>query len=117
MINPANGTFSQRGLLLDDPDSKTKSPVLSVLYARSEDTGHFDRDSLFGGFETMRALTYSASIPMIMGLLRDYDYERFECIFGHGGILGRESRQIIHFPAADRRAAQQRVRRDSRSKP
>ena len=97
MINPTNGAFAQRGLLLDDPDSKTKSPVLSVLYARSEDTGHFDRDSLFGGFASMRALTYSASIPMIMGLLRDYDYERFECIFGHGGILGREPRQIIHF--------------------
>ena len=97
MMNPSNGPLTQRSLLLDDPDSKTKSPVLSVLYARAEDIGLFDRDSLFGGFDTMRALTYSASIPMIMGLLRDYDYERFECIFGHGGILGREPRQIIHF--------------------
>ena len=92
-----NGTLAQRSLLLDDPDSKTKSDVLSVLYARSEDTGLFDRDSLFGGFDTMRALTYSASIPMIMGLLRDYDYDRFECIFGHGGILGRQPREIIDF--------------------
>ena len=57
----------------------------------------FDRDSLFGGFAKMRALTYSASIPMIMALLRDYDYDRFECIFGHGGILGREPREIIDF--------------------
>ena len=96
-MTPDNGNMTQRSLLLDDPDSKTKSPLLSVLYARSEDTGVFDRDSLFGGFTSMRALTYSASIPMIMGLLRDYDYERFECIFGHGGILGREPRQIIHF--------------------
>ena len=96
-MNRTNGSMAQRSLLLDDPDSKTKSDVLSVLYARSEDTGLFDRDSLFGGFDTMRALTYSASIPMIMGLLRDYDYQRFECIFGHGGILGREPRQIIHF--------------------
>ena len=45
----------------------------------------------------MKALTYSASIPMIMGLLRDYDYDLFECIFGHSGILGREPRQIIQF--------------------
>ena len=45
----------------------------------------------------MRALTYSASIPMIMSLLRDYDYDRFECIFGHGGILGRQPREIIDF--------------------
>ena len=97
MMNLTNGTMAQRSLLLDDPDSKTKSDVLSVLYARSENTGLFDRDSLFGGFDTMRALTYSASIPMIMGLLRDYDYQRFECIFGHGGILGREPREIIHF--------------------
>ena len=97
MMNLTNGTMAQRSLLLDDPDSKTKSDVLSVLYARSENTGLFDRDSLFGGFDTMRALTYSASIPMIMGLLRDYDYQRFECIFGHCGILGREPRQIIHF--------------------
>ena len=97
MMNRTNGAMEQRSLLLDDPDSKTKSDVLSVLYARSEDTGLFDRDSLFGGFDTMRALTYSASIPMIMGLLRDYDYDRFECIFGHGGILGRQPREIIDF--------------------
>ena len=96
-MNQYNGGMEQRSLLLDDPDSKTKSDVLSVLYARSEDTGLFDRDSLFGGFDTMRALTYSASIPMIMSLLRDYDYDRFECIFGHGGILGRGPREIIDF--------------------
>ena len=97
MKDSTDSALIQRSLLLDDPDSKTKNHLLSVLYARSEDTGHFDRDSLFGGFTSMRALTYSASIPMIMGLLRDYEYERFECIFGHGGILGREPRQIIHF--------------------
>ena len=97
MTNRANGAKEQRSLLLDDPDSKTKSDVLGVLYARSEGTGLFDRDRLFGGFDTMRALTYSASIPMIMGLLRDYDYDRFECIFGHGGILGRQPREIIDF--------------------
>ena len=97
MVNRTNGLTGQRSLLLDDPDSRTKSDVLSVLYARSEETGLFDRDSLFGGFAKMRALTYSASIPMIMALLRDYDYDRFECVFGHGGILGREPREIIDF--------------------
>ena len=50
MMNSNNGMMAQRSLLLDDSDSKTRSPLLSVLYARSEDTGHFDRDSLFGGF-------------------------------------------------------------------
>ena len=97
MVNRTDGSMGQRSLLLDDPDSKTKNDVLSVLYAHSEDTGLFDRDSLFGGFTSMRALTYSASIPMIMSLLRDYDYDRFECIFGHGGILGRQPREIIDF--------------------
>ena len=117
MMNPDNGKMTQRSLLLDDPESKTKSPLLSVLYARSEDTGLFDRDSLFGGFTSMRALTYSASIPMIMGLLRDYDYESFECIFGHGGILGREPRQIIHFQQQIDERLSRGLRRHSRSKP
>ena len=92
-----NDGMTQGGFSLDDGDSKTRSGALSVLYARAEDTDLFDRELLFGGFTTMRALTYSASIPMIMGLLRDYDYDSFECVFGHGGILGREPRQIIHF--------------------
>ena len=45
----------------------------------------------------MRALTYTSSIPMIMGLLRDYDYEDFECIFGHGGILSRDAADLLAF--------------------
>ena len=56
-MNRSNGGTAQRSLLLDDPDSKTKGDVLSMLHARSEDTGLFDRDSLVGGFDTMRALT------------------------------------------------------------
>ena len=45
----------------------------------------------------MRALTYTSSIPMIMGLLRDYDYEDFECIFGHSGILSRDAADLLAF--------------------
>ena len=45
----------------------------------------------------MRALTYSASIPMVMALLRDYEYEKFECIFGHGGIIGAEPERLLRF--------------------
>ena len=48
----------------------------------------FTRD-LFAGFDAMRALTYTPSIPMVLRLLRDYDYDDFECIFGHGGVLSR----------------------------
>ena len=35
-----NGGMEQRSLLLDDPDSKTKSDVLSVLYALREARAH-----------------------------------------------------------------------------
>ena len=52
---------------------------------------------MFGGFERMRALTYTPSIPMIMGLLRDYDYDDFECVFGHNGILPRAAADVLSF--------------------
>ena len=45
----------------------------------------------------MKALTYTASIPMIVGLLRDFDYADFECIFGHQGILRPEITDIFGF--------------------
>ena len=45
----------------------------------------------------MRALTYTPSIPMILALLRDYDYEDFECIFGHSGILPRDAADVLGF--------------------
>jgi len=52
---------------------------------------------MFSGFSSMRALTYTPSIPMIVGLLRDHDYEEFECIFGHNGILTRDAVDIMSF--------------------
>ena len=100
MTNRTDGVAAQHGLLLDDPDSKTKSGALSVLYASSERSELFDRDSLFSGFRSMRALTYTSSIPMIMGLLRDYDYEEFECIFGHNGVLSRSAADVLAFQSA-----------------
>ena len=45
----------------------------------------------------MRALTYTSSIPMILRLLRDNDFENFECVFGHGGILPRATEDILAF--------------------
>ena len=96
-LNGMDNLMTQGGLLLDDPDSKTTSSSLDVVYARALSTGVFQRDELFGGFTKMRALTYSASIPMIMALLRDYEYEKFECIFGHGGIIGAEPEKLLRF--------------------
>lgn len=88
---------TQTGFVFDDPDSRTRSDGLDVVYASVENTGRFDRESLFGGFDSMRALTYTPSIPMILGLLRDFDYADFECIFGHSGILSRDAADLMGF--------------------
>ena len=88
---------AQTGFAFDDPDSRTRSEGLDVVYARAERSERFNRDSLFGGFTSMRALTYTPSIPMILGLLRDFDYEDFECIFGHSGILSRDAADLMAF--------------------
>lgn len=44
--------------------------------------------SLFSGYDSMRALTYSASAPAIVRMLADYEFERFECVFGSERTLG-----------------------------
>ena len=81
---------------MDDPDSRTRRQRLDVVYARVERVEQFDR-SLFGGFTSLRALTYTSSIPMILGLLRDFDYQDFECVFGHNGILSHDAAAIMSF--------------------
>lgn len=81
---------------LNDPDSRTKSGVLDVMYARADRVSKLDGD-LFAGFTSMRALTYTSSIPMICRLLRDHDYADFECVFGHGGIVSRSASDIMAF--------------------
>ena len=90
---------TQQNLALDDPHARTQSEGLDVVYASASGSERFHRDSLFGGFSSMRALTYTPSIPMILALLRDYDYEDFECIFGHGGILSRDAADVLGFQA------------------
>ena len=90
---------TQQNLALDDPHARTQSEGLEVVYASAKGSERFQRESLFGGFTSMHALTYTPSIPMIMGLLRDYDYEDFECIFGHSGILPRDAADLLSFQA------------------
>ena len=87
---------SQSDFKFDDPESRTRSNMLEVVYARTENVGRFQL-GLFHNFVTMRALTYTASIPMILGLLKECDYEDFECIFGHSGILPREAASLLAF--------------------
>ncbi len=90
---------SQSGFEFDDPESRTRSDTLQVVYARAENVDRF-QPGLFHGFDTMRALTYTASIPMILTLLKKCDYEDFECIFGHGGILRRDVADVLAFQSA-----------------
>ena len=71
-----------------------------MTVARASLTGlePFDRN-LFAGFESMKALTYTASLRMIVGLLRDFEYREFECVFGHSGILPADVSDILAFQA------------------
>ncbi|MCY3545191.1 MAG: NgoFVII family restriction endonuclease [Chloroflexi bacterium] len=87
---------TQQGFTFDDPDSRTRSGTLNVVYAQANSVSAFDR-SLFADFDSMKALTYTSSIPMILGLLKDFDYDSFECIFGHNGVLTRSAADLLAF--------------------
>ena len=86
----------QSGFAFDDPDSRTRGPSLDVVYARAERIEPFDT-SLFAGFYSLKALTYTSSIPMVLGLLRDFDFHDFECVFGHNGVLSRDAAEVLAF--------------------
>ena len=79
----------QAGLGLDDGTG------LRVVSARFLDEQKFNWD-LFGGYDNMRVLTYSASINAIIRMLDKYSFTRFECIFGYEGIL-RDIKDILAF--------------------
>ena len=76
----------------------TRDAGLSIVRARSERVEPFDAN-LFSGFTSMRALTYTASIRMIVRLLRDLNFAEFECVFGHEGILRPEISDVLAFQA------------------
>ena len=65
----------QGGFTLDDGTG------LRVVNARFLSESKFDWN-LFRGYDTLRVLTYSASIPAIVNMLDDFDFARFECVFG-----------------------------------
>ena len=55
---------------------------LRMLRARGLENAKFNMDGMFGGFKRLRILTYSASVGLVLKLLQQYQYERFECVFG-----------------------------------
>ena len=85
-----------QSLLFEDAESTTRRDVLNVVHARGVSVGAF-QTGYFAGYTSMRALTYSTSIPMIAGLLAEQEFESFECVFGHGGILSREAEDVLSF--------------------
>ena len=85
-----------QNLLFEDAESTTRRSALNVVHAAAESIASF-QTSYFKGYRSMRALTYTSSIPMIAELMATQQFEQFECIFGHGGILSREAAQILAF--------------------
>jgi len=100
----------QPELLFEDPESITRRDVLNVVHAEAKSVGDFS-PSYFSGFDTFRALTYTPSIPMVAGLLRDHEFRDFECIFGHSGILSRETEEILAFQSVVRDDLERRILR------
>ena len=85
-----------QSLLFEDAESTTRRSSLNVVHAAAESIASFQR-SYFEGYRSMRALTYTSSMPMIAELMATQRFEEFECVFGHGGILSREASQILAF--------------------
>ena len=91
----------QPRLLLDDAESVTRRETLSVVHAQAESVTMFG-SNYFAGFDTFRGLTYSSSMPMVAALLAEHDFDDFECVFGHPGILPPEAEDILAFQAVVR---------------
>ena len=104
----ANGMFGesnkldnfQTGLGLDDGSG------LRVVSARFLSEQKFNWD-LFGGYDSLRVLTYSASVSAIVRMLDEFSFTTFDCVFGYEGIL-RDLKDILAFQkvvVGDTRAA------------
>ncbi|MCY3640247.1 MAG: phospholipase D family protein, partial [Gammaproteobacteria bacterium] len=90
-----------QSLMFDDPESTVRRRTLNVVRANAESVAAFDL-SYFAGYRSMKALTYTTSIPMIADLVAQQDFEDFECVFGHGGIVSREAASILSFQTVAR---------------
>ena len=79
----------QVGLGLDDLGG------LRVVDAKFLDEHQFSWD-LFSGFDSLKVLTYSASVNAIVRMLDKYSYNKFECVFGYEGVL-RDIKDVLSF--------------------
>lgn len=90
-----------QNLLFDDAESTSRRTALNVVHADARSVASFG-PAYFEGYRSMRALTYTSSIPMIADLAATQRFEEFECVFGHGGILSRDAAQVLAFQSAIR---------------
>ncbi len=91
---------AQAGFALDDGSG------LRVVEARFVDESKFQWE-LFHGFDSIRVLTYSASIPAIVKMLDEFEFDSFECVFGCEATL-RDIKDVLAFQrvaVGDTRAA------------
>lgn len=72
---------TQTGFSLDD------GAGLRVVNARFLDEQKFSWE-LFDGYDSLRVLTYSASVKAIVRMLDMHSFSQFECVFGYEGVLG-----------------------------
>ncbi len=97
ILTPHNGLFDenentaqvQTGFSLDDGGG------LRVVKAQFLEELKFNWD-IFDGFDSLRVLTYSASVNAIVRMLDKYAFNKFECIFGYQGVL-RDIKDILAF--------------------
>ena len=90
----------QTGLGLDD------GVGLRVVSARFLSEQKFDWN-LFDGYDSLRVLTYSASVSAIVRMLDKYSFTDFDCVFGYEGTL-RDMKDVLAFQkvvVGDTRAA------------
>ena len=79
----------QVGLSLDDQSG------LRVVDAKFLDEHQFTWE-LFNGYDSLRVLTYSASVGAIVRMLDKYSFANFECVFGYEGVL-RDIKDVLSF--------------------
>jgi hypothetical protein len=79
----------QTGLGLDDGGG------LRIVSARFLNEQKFNWH-IFDGYDSLRVLTYSASISAILRMLEKYSFTKFECVFGYEGTL-RDIKDILAF--------------------
>lgn len=90
----------QSNLSLDDGTG------LRVVRARFLEEQKFYWD-MFDGYDSLRVLTYSASVPAMIRMLEQYSFDRFECVFRCENTL-RDIKTILAFQqivVGDTRAA------------